>query len=213
MLTFVDLYFIINIKANYVYLQWFADFMLTNLWRKKMDNYNNNGYNNDSLNNPQGNGSDPQQNNYSNQGYQQPYGTDNNQGYQQPYGTDNNQGYQQQSYGANDYQQPYGSQPDYSNYNQNNYQQQYPNYNQYPVEDKSAKNNATASLVLGIIGLCCCAPCGIVGLILGINSKKAKPENNGLATAGIILSIIALVIWAILLITQIVSGAFISSIS
>lgn len=35
-----------------------------------MDNYNNNGYNNDSLNNPQGNGSDPQQNNYSNQGYQ-----------------------------------------------------------------------------------------------------------------------------------------------
>ena len=147
-----------------------------------MDNYNNNGYNNDSLNNPQGNGPDPQQNNYSNQGYQQPYGTDNNQGYQQPYGTDNNQGYQQQSYGANDYQQPYGSQPDYSNYNQNNYQQQYPNYNQYPVEDKSAKNNATASLVLGIIGLCCCAPCGIVGLILGINSKKAKPENNGLAT-------------------------------
>ncbi|USP70924.1 DUF4190 domain-containing protein [Ruminococcus sp. FMBCY1] len=64
-----------------------------------------------------------------------------------------------------------------------------------------------------MIGLCCCAPCGIVGLILGINSKKAKPENNGLATAGIILSIIALVIWAILLITQIVSGAFISSIS
>ena len=178
-----------------------------------MDNYNNNGYNNDSWNNPQGNGPDPQQNNYSNQGYQQPYGTDNNQGYQQPYGTDNNQGYQQQSYGANDYQQPYGSQPDYSNYNQNNYQQQYPNYNQYPVEDKSAKNNATASLVLGIIGLCCCAPCGIVGLILGINSKKANPENNGLATAGIILSIIALVIWAILLITQIVSGSFISSIS
>ena len=128
-----------------------------------MDNYNNNGYNNDSWNNPQGNGPDPQQNNYSNQGYQQPYGTDNNQGYQQPYGADNNQGYQQQSYGANDYQQPYGSQPDYNNYNQNNYQQQYPNYNQYPVEDKSAKNNATASLVLGIIGLCCCAPCGIVG--------------------------------------------------
>ena len=73
MLTFVDLYFIINIKVNYVYLQWFADFMLTNLWRKKMDNYNNNGYNNDSWNNPQGNGPDPQQNNYSNQGYQQPF--------------------------------------------------------------------------------------------------------------------------------------------
>ena len=170
-----------------------------------MDNYNNNGYNNDSWNNPQGNGPDPQQNNYSNQGYQQSYGTD------------NNQGYQQQSYGANDYQQPYGSQPDYNNYNQNNYnqnnyQQQYPNYNQYPVEDKSAKNNATASLVLGIIGLCCCAPCGIVGLILGINSKKAKPENNGMATAGIVLSVIALVLWAILLIVQIASGAFSSSI-
>ena len=34
-----------------------------------MDNYNNNGNNNDSWNNPQGNGPDPQQNNYSNQGY------------------------------------------------------------------------------------------------------------------------------------------------
>lgn len=142
--------------------------------------------------------------NYNNNGY-------NNDSWNNPQG--NGPDPQQNNYSNQGYQQPYGSQPDYNNYNQNNYQQQYPNYNQYPVEDKSAKNNATASLVLGIIGLCCCAPCGIVGLILGINSKKANPENNGLATAGIILSIIALVIWAILLITQIVSGTFISSIS
>ena len=163
-----------------------------------MDNYNN-GYNNDSWNNPQGNGPDPQQNNYSAQDYQQPYGANNNQGYQQQ--------------NAQDYQQPYGSQPDYynqNNYNQNNYQQyqQYPNYNQYQVEDTSAKNMGTASMVLGIVSFFCCGlPCSIVGLILGIISKKRQPENNAKATAGIVLSIIALVLWGVFFVIGFIGGS------
>ena len=158
-----------------------------------MDNYNNNGYNNDPWNNPQGNGSDPQQNNYSNQGYGQPYGTDNNQGYQQ-------------YYGANDYQQPYGSQPNYNNYNHNNYQQ-YPVYDQNQLEDKSAKNMGIASLVLGIVSLFCCGlPCSVVGLILGIISRKRQPENNGKATAGIILSIIGMVLSIVIIIFNVANG-------
>ena len=174
-----------------------------------MDNYNN-GYNN---NYPQGDGQNPQpnQNNYSAQDYQQPYGSQNYsaQDYQQPYGS--------QNYSAQDYQQPYGS----NDYNQNNYQsgyQTYTNYNQpyqtpqynnsYPVEDSSANGMAIASLVLGIVSFFCCGlPCSVVGLILGIISKKRKPENNGKATAGIVLSIIALVLWAIVVIFNFVAGS------
>ena len=160
-----------------------------------MDNYNN-GYNN---NYPQGDGQNPQpnQNNYSAQDYQQPYGS--------------------QNYSAQDYQQPYGS----NDYNQNNYQsgyQTYTDYNQpyqtpqynnsYPVEDSSANGMAIASLVLGIVSFFCCGlPCSVVGLILGIISKKRKPENNGKATAGIVLSIIALVLWAIVVIFNFVAGS------
>lgn len=159
-----------------------------------MDNYNNNGYNNDPWNN-QANGQNPQQNQngYSAQDYQQPYGANN---YQQPYGSDNNQNYQQ-----------------YPNYNQNNYQQ-YPNYNQQysnlnPVEDSSAKKMAIASLVLGIVSfLCCGLPCSIAGLIFGILSKKRQPENNGMATAGIVLSIIALALWAVIIVLEMAFGLF-----
>ena len=160
-----------------------------------MDNYNN-GYNN---NYPQGDGQNPQpnQNNYSAQDYQQPYGS--------------------QNYSAQDYQQPYGS----NDYNQNNYQSDYQTYtdynqpyqapqytNSYPVEDSSANGMAIASLVLGIVSFFCCGlPCSVVGLILGIISKKRKPENNGKATAGIVLSIIALVFWAIIVILNFVAGS------
>lgn len=166
-----------------------------------MDNYNN-GYNN---NYPQGDGQNPQpnQNNYSAQDYQQqPYGSQNYsaQDYQQPYGSND---YNQNNYNQNNYNQ--------NNYNQNDYQngyQTYTDYNQpyqapqytnsYPVEDSSANGMAIASLVLGIVSFFCCGlPCSVVGLILGIISKKRKPLNNGKATAGIVLSIIALVLWGI----------------
>ena len=60
------------------------------------------------------------------------------------------------------------------------------------------KGFAIASLVLGIVAIVSgCAwyvaiPCAIVGLILGIMANKVK--KTGMATAGIVLSIIALVL-------------------
>lgn len=170
-----------------------------------MDNYNN-GYNN---NYPQGDGQNPQpnQNNYSAQDYQQPYGSQNYsaQDYQQPYGSNdyNQNNYNQNNYNQNNYQSDYQT---YTDYNQ---QYQAPQYtNSYPVEDSSANGMAIASLVLGIVSFFCCGlPCSVVGLILGIISKKRKPENNGKATAGIVLSIIALVLWAIIVIFNFVAGS------
>lgn len=69
---------------------------------------------------------------------------------------------------------------------------------------------AIASLVLGIvatvfgiifggfgwIGILC----GIVGIVLGALSKKNKPEGNGMATAGLVLSIIGTILSAIVFI-------------
>lgn len=170
-------------------------FMLYNaqrLMEENMDNYNNDPWNNNQMN---GQNSQQNQNGYSAQGYQQPYGADNNQNYQQPYGADNNQNYQQ-----------------YPNYNQNNYQQ-YPNYNQYnnlnPVEDSSAKKMAIASLVLSLVSFICCGlPCSIAGLVLGIISKKRQPENNGIATAGIVVSIVALVLWVVFIIFAVACEMF-----
>ncbi len=60
---------------------------------------------------------------------------------------------------------------------------------------------ATASLVLGIIGLVAWIfpligfPVTIVGLIMGVNGRKS--EKKGIATAGLVLSIITLVACAI----------------
>ncbi|MGN0500301.1 MAG: DUF4190 domain-containing protein [Ruminococcus sp.] len=170
-----------------------------------MDNYNN-GYNN---NYPQGDGQNPQpnQNNYSAQDYQQPYGSQNYsaQDYQQPYGGNdyNQNNYNQNNYNQNNYQSDYQT---YTDYNQPYQAPQYTN--SYPVEDSSANGMAIASLVLGIVSFFCCGvPCSVVGLILGIISKKRKPLNNGKATAGIVLSIIALVLWAILFILNMVAGS------
>ncbi len=60
---------------------------------------------------------------------------------------------------------------------------------------------AIASLVLGIVSFFCCGTiCSILGLIFGIISKKRQPENNGMATAGIVLSVIALVLGLIFII-------------
>ena len=57
---------------------------------------------------------------------------------------------------------------------------------------------ALAILVLGILSIVCCAPCGIVALILRANSKnEISAEKQGLVTAGFITSIIGICIWAI----------------
>lgn len=63
---------------------------------------------------------------------------------------------------------------------------------------------AAASLVLGIVSLVCSIfsfsfvglPVGIVGIILSVVAKKSTPKN-GLATAGLVCSIIGTVFSAI----------------
>lgn len=127
--------------------------------------------------NPQG--SNPQ--GYSPQGYNpqeyNPQGSNpqgyNPQGYYQP-------GYEQSGYG-------------YSNYNQG--------YSSVP-EQKSSNTKAVISLILGIAGLvlCCClgAPSvilGVIGVILAILSKNDNQgQMDGMAIAGLILSIIAFIV-------------------
>ncbi len=57
---------------------------------------------------------------------------------------------------------------------------------------------AVTSLVLGIIGICCCFLTGIVALILGLKSRKRIRESNGMLTgdgvalAGVITGCISL---------------------
>jgi len=56
---------------------------------------------------------------------------------------------------------------------------------------------ATASLVLGIIGLVMCGLfLSIPGLVCGIMAKK-QGNKGGKATAGLILSIVATALWAL----------------
>jgi hypothetical protein len=63
-------------------------------------------------------------------------------------------------------------------------------------------------LILGIVGLVICFPCGIIAVILGNGALKeidANPgayTNRGMVNAGRILGIIAIVIWVIGLIVR-----------
>lgn len=151
---------------------------------------------------------DNNQFNNQNQQYQNPYNQQPQQpvspyqqpnAYQQP-----NQGYDnQQQYNQQPNQQPYQQYQDPSQ--QNYYQQPNPYTNPADFvaqqEEKKAKNFAVASFVLSLVSFVCFGiVCSILGLVFGIKSKKLKPDNNGMATAGIILSIIALVLCVIFLI-------------
>lgn len=81
---------------------------------------------------------------------------------------------------------------------QENYQQ--PNYYQQSSERPPANGLAIASLVLGILSIpaSCCYGAGIIfaiiGLILGCVSKKPDSSFNGMAIAGIVCSIIGLLV-------------------
>ena len=68
-----------------------------------------------------------------------------------------------------------------------------------------SNGKAIASLVLGILALVCIffgygallgIVLGIIGLVLGISAKKEGP--SGMATAGIVLSIISIAVCAII---------------
>ncbi|MBR6153184.1 MAG: DUF4190 domain-containing protein [Treponema sp.] len=102
-------------------------------------------------------------------------------------------------------QQPVQQQP-VNQYSYQNQQQVPPRPATYP-----GKGLSVASMVLGIIAMVClltgwfsfiAVVMGVVGLILGIMGKKKTP--NGMATAGIVLSIIALALGALIFVSCIV---------
>lgn len=75
----------------------------------------------------------------------------------------------------------------------------------FPPEQAAAypeKSQATTVLVLGIIGILCCGPLGIVAWVMGQNELNAidagrrDPSQRGTANAGRIIGIIATVLWA-----------------
>ena len=119
-----------------------------------------------------------------------------------------NQQYNQPQYNQQQYNQQYNQQQ----YNQPNNYNNYNNYapNQYQQPQDNSRGLAIASLVLGVVSFFCCGSvCSIVGIVLGVLSRKKKPTDNGMATAGIVLSIIALAIWAIYFIyVLVVYGSF-----
>ncbi len=124
--------------------------------------------------------------------------------YNNTYGANSNQN---NNYSQPDYNQQYGGDPQVNQYDYN--PQQYPTYNDAQPQKNDGK--AVASLVLGIVGLvlfCCCAGiyCSIPGLILGIVSKKSRPQNNGIATAGIVLSAIGVAVLLFYIIYYIAVG-------
>lgn len=160
-----------------------------------------------------------QQNPYAQQGYQQqnPYTSQGSQ-QQNPYAQ---QSYQQSPYAQQNYQQqnPYAQQgyQQQNPYTQQGYQQQNPYQNGYQQPtytttssyyqynpavgvQPTAENDgfAVASLVLSIVGVitCCTFVPSILGLIFGIVSKTKNDGTRptGVSTAGIILSVIGLLL-------------------
>lgn len=74
----------------------------------------------------------------------------------------------------------------------------------FPQEAGYAEaSQATTILVLGILGLVCCGPLGVVAWIMGNNEIQAidagrrDPANRGTANAGRIVGIVATVFLAI----------------
>ena len=57
------------------------------------------------------------------------------------------------------------------------------------------------SMISGILGLVCCAPAGVVALVLGNSAKREIAESNGMQTgrgmaqAGVVLGIIAIALF------------------
>ena len=80
--------------------------------------------------------------------------------------------------------------------------------------DEKAHNMAITSLVLGIVSIvlsCCCSGtitliCGIVGIVFWYNAKDSKGEREGMANAGMICSIVGIVLSIIILILVFACG-------
>ena len=102
--------------------------------------------------------------------------------------------YNSQPYNPQDYQSQYYQQPDYNR--QPEQSQPYEYAPQYTDPKQKNDGKAIASMILGIVSLVSCGgflACPIVGLVLGIVSKKERPEKNSMAVAGIVMCSIALV--------------------
>ena len=83
---------------------------------------------------------------------------------------------------------------------------------------QQSNGKAVASLVLGIVSLVCIffgygallgIVLGVVGIILGVMARKEAP--SGMATAGLVLSIIAIVLCVITLACIICAGIGLSA--
>ncbi|MDE6762472.1 MAG: hypothetical protein K2J73_02190 [Oscillospiraceae bacterium] len=173
-----------------------------------MDEFNNNPFNEDKT--AGGNSTDPY-NTQNDPFNQQPVQGQNGQPYQQPYNVPPQNGQYQQ--GQNPYIMPQG---DYG-YNQQNIPQNgyaAPQGYGVPYQPQQSTGMAVASLVLGIISICTglfmfsfpflfLMP--IIGIILGIVFKSKKlPVGKGMSHAGIITSVIGLVIPLALLVFVVV---------
>ena len=164
-----------------------------------MDEFNNNPFNEDKS------GADPQN------PYQQPVQGQQGQGYD-PYNQQPMQGQPMQN--GQPYQQPYNVPPQNGQYQQGQNPYGMPQGYGVPYQPQQSTGMAVASLVLGIISICTglfmfsfpflfLVP--IIGIILGIVFKTKKlPVGKGMSTAGIITSVIGLVIPLALLIFVIV---------
>lgn len=109
----------------------------------------------------------------------------------------------QNDYNQNN-QQPY----QYDMNNQNNQYNQPYQYPQYQDIPEPGKNFAIASLILSIVSIVCCGNtiCAILGIVFGVISRQRQKENNGMATAGIVISIITLVLGIIGIIFAVAAG-------
>ena len=164
-----------------------------------MDEFNNNPFNEDKS------GADPQN------PYQQPVQDQQGQGYD-PYNQQPMQGQPMQN--GQPYQQPYNVPPQNGQYQQGQNPYGMPQGYGVPYQPQQSTGMAVASLVLGIISICTglfmfsfpflfLVP--IIGIILGIVFKTKKlPVGKGMSTAGIITSVIGLVIPIALLVFVIV---------
>ena len=93
----------------------------------------------------------------------------------------------------------------------NNPNQQPPVYNttgSAPVDP--GQGMATAALVCGILGFCCCGIASFAAIILGAmaRGKCTTESNRKKATAGLILGIVSLIISIIATIVNIATGTF-----
>ena len=119
----------------------------------------------------------------------------------------------QNPYGQNPYEQnPYGAQDPYRQnpYGQNPYGQNPYSGGPYQNQPQNPGPNGLAitSFVLGLLSLCTCwclysaFPLGAVGIVLAILSRKGQ-KMHGLAVAGLVLSIVGILLAALYILIMI----------